>query len=125
MKDESSDAVLKNAVEMQNAGKLQEARAVYQWVLEGEPNHPVALHLTGLLARQVGRPDIAEPLIRRALAVRPDYAEAHADLGLLLHETGRNDEAHLEMKQAFALLPRLMEHPTLKTLFSDLMEADS
>ena len=81
------------AVQHHTAGRLPEAERIYQRILETEPNQPVALHLLGVIARQVGKNDTAVDLITRALATKPDYAEAHNNLGNALRDLGRLDEA--------------------------------
>ena len=50
-------------VEHQNAGRLPEAESIYQQILQADPNQPVALHLLGVIASQVGKNDIAVDLI--------------------------------------------------------------
>ena len=54
---------------------------------------PVALHFLGVIARQTGRNDLAVDLIRRAIAINPNYAEAHSNLGVALKSNGQLDEA--------------------------------
>jgi Tfp pilus assembly protein PilF len=47
-----------------------------------------------------GRSEDAEKAYRRAVALRPDYSEAHNDLGQLLARTGRYDAAIAEFDAA-------------------------
>ncbi len=68
------------ALQHHNAGDLLKAEGLYQQVLQADPNQPVALHLLGLIAHQAGKNDIAVDLIGKALAVNPDFAEAHSNL---------------------------------------------
>ena len=55
--------------------------AIYRDVLEREPYHPQDLHLSGVVALQMGRPNDAASLMERALTVNPDDAEARNNLG--------------------------------------------
>ena len=64
------------------AGDLPKAEEIYQRILQTTPNQPVALHLLGVIALQVGKNDIAVDLITRAVDLKPDLAEAHSNLGL-------------------------------------------
>ena len=66
------------AVQHHNAGRLPQAERIYQQILQIDPNQPVALHLLGVIAHQVGKNDTAVDLIARALALKPDYAEAYS-----------------------------------------------
>src|SRR5262245_8655183 len=58
-------AVLKQAVDLHRAGRLDEAAVGYQRVLAEEPENPDALHFLGLVAYQSGRAREAVDLIRR------------------------------------------------------------
>ena len=72
------------AVQHHNAGRLPQAESIYQQILQTDPNQPVALHLLGVIAHQTGKNDIAVDLITKALAIKPDLAEARSNLGLSL-----------------------------------------
>ena len=81
------------AVQHHNAGRLPQAESIYQQILHADPNQPVALHLLGVIAHQMGKNDIAVDLIAKALAIKPDLAEAHSNLGNALKEQGKRDDA--------------------------------
>jgi len=68
------------ALQHHTAGRLPKAEGLYQQVLQADPNQPVALHLLGVIAHQVGKNDFAVDLIGKALAINPDFAEAHNNL---------------------------------------------
>ena len=80
------------AVEHHTAGELSKAESICQQILKSDPYHPVALHLLGVVANQSGKNDIAVDLIAKALAIKPDYAEAHSNLGAALQDLGKLDE---------------------------------
>ena len=56
-----------------------------------------------------GQREAAEAAYRRALALDPDYAEAHAELGQLLAEENRHQEALDHFGRANAICPRSEE----------------
>ena len=56
-----------------------------------------------------GEREAAEAAYQRALALAPDYAEAHAELGQLLAEEGRHQEALDHFVRANTLCPRSEE----------------
>ena len=72
---------LELAVRHHNEGRLPEAESIYQQILQVDSNQPVALHLLGVIATQVGKYDDAVDLITRAVTIKPDNAEAHNNLG--------------------------------------------
>ena len=74
------------AVQHHTAGRLPEAENIYQQILQSDPNQPVALHLLGVIAHQVVKHNTAVDLITKALAIKPNYIEAHNNLGLAFNE---------------------------------------
>lgn len=102
-------SLLDSAVDHHLADRLGEADAMYQQVLATSPDHPVALHLSGLIAHQKGRNEAAKELITRALAIEPGYYEAQSNLGLVLAELGRLDEAMEFHRKALAINPSYAE----------------
>ncbi len=97
------------ALKYHTAGDLPKADNIYRQILQAEPNHPVALHLLGVIAHQVGKNDIAIDFIRRALAHKPDYAEAYNSLGAALKGQGMVDEAIESYHKALAIKPEYVE----------------
>ena len=65
----------------------------------------MALHLLGVIAHQGGQNEEAVDLISKALAVKPDYAQAHNNQGLALQELGKTQEAIASYQQALAIQP--------------------
>ena len=65
-------------VQHHKAGRLSEAETIYQQILQTDPDQPIALHLLGVIAHQTGENELAVDRITRALAIKPDFAEAHS-----------------------------------------------
>ena len=97
------------AGEHHNAGRLSHAESIYQKILQIDPAQPIALHLLGVLAYQVGKNDVAIDLTRKSLAIEPDYVEAHNNLGNALKKQGNLDEAVARYREALAVKPDLAE----------------
>lgn len=97
------------AVQHHAAGRLPEAEGIYQRILQADPNQPVALHLLGVVAHQMGKHDIAVDLISKALAFKPEYAEAHNSLGITLKELGRMEDAVANYRKALVIKPDYVE----------------
>ena len=88
-----------------NAGDLQKAESIYKQILKEEPNHPIVLHLLGVIAHQYGKNEIAVDLIGKALAIKPNYAEARCNLGNVYKVLGRIEEAVANYYGALAIKP--------------------
>lgn len=100
---------LNNAVQHHQAGLLQEAETFYRQVLQAVPNQPVALHLIGVIAFQQGQHEIAADYIRKALAVQPDYVDAHCNLGNALKKLGHLEDAAESYRKALKMKPNFPE----------------
>ncbi len=109
------------ALQYHNTGRLGEAENIYTQVLKVEPNHPIALHLLGVIAHQVGKNDVAVDLIGKSISIKPDYVEAHNNLGLTLFALGKLDDASASYRRALALNPDYGE--VLSNLGAALFEA--
>ena len=63
----------------------------------------------GAAFARVDRNEEAEALHRRALALRPDFADAHYNLGVVLHGQGRPEEALSSYSKAVELKPDMVD----------------
>ena len=116
---------LELAVRHHNEGRLPEAGSIFQQILQVDPNQPVALHLLGVIAHQVGNYDTAVDLITKAIDIETDYADAHSNLGNALRELGRLDEAMASYHKALAIKPNHAEaHNNLGNVLQDLGKLD-
>jgi protein O-GlcNAc transferase len=92
------------AMEHHRAGRLAEAERLYRLVCAADPVNARALHLLGIVAHQLGKPDAVD-IVGRARALAPNVAEVHNDHGALLAAQGRFGEAAASFGQAVALKP--------------------
>ena len=100
-----SDGKLREAVSYHQAGRLTDAKRAYVEVLSREQNNAVALHLLGVVRNQEGEAGQAIELIGTAIALQPDYAEAHNNLGNALHDQGQLEAAVVAYYRALRLKP--------------------
>lgn len=98
---------LDQALTHHQAGRLQDAEALYRKVLDAQPGHADALHGLGLLALQRGYASEAITLIEQALHLKPRWAEAHSNLGLALQAQGDLKQAVVAYRQALTINPAL------------------
>ena len=99
-------ATYERALTLHRGGQLDEAAALYDEVLAGEPGHFGALHLLGVVQGQRGRYAEALDLIERAIRVDSTVAAAHAHLGNAQHALGLFADAVTSYDRALALTPR-------------------
>jgi protein O-GlcNAc transferase len=104
----SLDETLNLALAAHQSGNLIEARALYHQVLAEHPNHPDALHLSGMIKFQTGDHQAALELIGRAITIRPDPIYL-ANLSGVFRALGRPDAAVAAAEQALKQNPNLPE----------------
>ncbi len=100
-----ADTKLKAAISHHQARRLAEAKRLCAEILSQESNNVVALHLLGVIAYQEGDARQATALIGKAIALRPDHADAHNNLGNALKDRGKLDEAVVAYRKALELNP--------------------
>jgi predicted TPR repeat methyltransferase len=94
--------MLRQAVEVHQAGQLDAAEVLYRRTLQMQAGQPDALHFLGVLCHQRGRSDEGIRLIRMALRTVPLHADAHNNLGNIHKETGKLAEAEACYRHALA-----------------------
>ena len=101
----TTEEALQLGIQHLDAGQLQEAENIFQQILNKYPNQPVALHMMGLIAHQVGKNDAAVDFMTRSIEVKPDYTEAYNNMGAALQLLGRSEQAIASYNKALALSP--------------------
>ena len=97
--------MLQQAVALHQAGRLQDAAALYQQILQAQPDHFDALHLLGVIFFQAGQNSQAVELIQRAILLNPAHPAPYLNIGLALKGLGRAEEALASYDKAIALKP--------------------
>ena len=87
------DTNLRKAIGYHQSGNLQEAQEIYRKILQVHPDHPVPLHLLGVIAHQVGQHDIAVELISKAIKNDPQDPTYYRSLGNAFQDQGKLNEA--------------------------------
>jgi len=103
----SAERTLATALQLHQAGRLDEAERGYRLILRAAPDHAQALHLLGMIAAQRGSNQEAVSLIGRSLALEPDVAEAHYNLGVALQNLTRTEEAVAAYRRSLQLKPNV------------------
>jgi len=101
----STEQTLQTGLQHHEAGRLDQARECYRKILQAEPDHPDARHLSGMLAYREGDYETAVCEINRGLAVRPTNSLYLTNLGNSLRALGRLDEARQAFERAIKNQP--------------------
>lgn len=102
-------SALKAASAAAQAGRLEEAIALYHRILAAQPDHPEATHFLGVCLVQSGRHGEGLALLERSLALAPANTLYRQNFGLILCES--NDLAAAEL-QFLRILDLEKGHPT-------------
>ena len=103
--DEQVRRLLELAVSFHRNGRLTEALGLYEEVLNLQPNHFDALHLSGVIAAQSGNSKQAVKLIRQAIQINPNCADAFYNYGNSLQNLRQLTAAVSSYQRALALQP--------------------
>jgi tetratricopeptide (TPR) repeat protein len=87
------------------AGRLDEAEAMYRRALAISPRHAGTNHNLGVVTAAQGRHQSAIAYFDEVIAAEPNYAAAHYNRAVALQELGRSREAIRGFAQACALEP--------------------
>jgi protein O-GlcNAc transferase len=96
---------LMQAVALHQAGRLDEAAALYQALLESNPQDSNALYYSGIIALQQNRRADAIRLIQSAVRLAPQIAAFHCNLGNAYMADGQLESAIAAFREAVRLDP--------------------
>jgi predicted TPR repeat methyltransferase len=101
------------------AGRLEQAQAMYRCLLDQQPKSADALHLLGVVEHQRGKHDTAIDFITRAISVNPNVALYHNNLGSAYQSLGRFNDAGKAIAASIALKPDVANaHYNLGVIFN-------
>ena len=81
-----------------------------RFVLEREPGNPSALSYQALVRLAMGQADVAEAMLKRAMAAAPDLLDAHLHLAVVYARTGRAAQADATIRAAMSRFPEQREN---------------
>lgn len=93
------------AVNLQNAGDLGGAEAIYQQVLQLDPQNYDALNMLGLIAATLGMNDVAIELTSAAIEVNPKISFAYANRANAYKQMGDFEKAFDDYNRALDIDP--------------------
>lgn len=99
--------VVGDLVAMMAAQRFAEAESGAAALLKAHPRSAVAANVLATAQAAQGKIEPAIASYRKALAINPDYAEAHDNFGQMLLRLRRVDEAITHFRRAVALAPGL------------------
>jgi tetratricopeptide (TPR) repeat protein/2-polyprenyl-3-methyl-5-hydroxy-6-metoxy-1,4-benzoquinol methylase len=93
------------ALGLHRSGQFVEAERLYRRILAIDPRHIASLHLSGVLAHQLGQHQVGMALIERAYALDGRDPDIRYNMANMLAAAGRLDEAIAHYAEASRLRP--------------------
>lgn len=101
--------MFQNAAALHEAGRLDEAEALYRQILETAPGQPDVLNLLGLIAQAKGAQSEACSLFMQALKTKPQEVSYYYNLAFSFKLAGKPVEALENFRKVAELAPQIKE----------------
>ena len=108
IKSQPPQALINSVIELYSNGQIQEALDSVETLIKDYPNEALLYNICGACYAGLGKPDAAVRHYEKALAIKPDYAEAHNNLGVTLQNLRQLDTAVSSCPSSLRALPRLL-----------------
>lgn len=97
------------AARLLETGRLNDAVAMCQRILQMSPEHAATLNLLSIMAFRAGNLDVAINLLNRSVAKNPNYADAYNNLGVIYRERHAVNQAARFFEQALHINPNYVD----------------
>ena len=105
----SKEQIINQAFQFHSQGNILEAAKLYQYFInQGFTDHRVFSNY-GTIFKNLGKLKEAEISLRKAIEIKPDYAEAHSNLGNIFNDLGKLNDAANSYRRVIDLKPLLVE----------------
>ena len=94
-----------SVIELYSNGQIQEALETIEALSKDFPNNPLLLNISGVCYAGLSLMDDAVKSYEKAVAIKPDYADAHFNLGNILRDLGELDGAIKSFVKTIEIMP--------------------
>jgi predicted O-linked N-acetylglucosamine transferase (SPINDLY family) len=101
--------ILKKALNFHKNGRLEEAKKIYEIVLEKNPNNFEIINLLGVVSSQLNEHVKAINLINKAININSNHPSLYNNLGAIYKEIEEYDQAIKNFEKAIRLNPNYAE----------------
>jgi tetratricopeptide (TPR) repeat protein len=96
---------IQELINLYSHGLLQQALKQAETLVQQFPKSPVLFNIQGAVFKGLGHLDLSIEAYNKALAIRPDYADAYNNMGNTLKDQGKLEEAIKAYIRALAIKP--------------------
>ncbi|MDS4030824.1 MAG: tetratricopeptide repeat protein [Candidatus Contendobacter sp.] len=123
---EQAQQLFGQGLAFQQNGQLAQAQALYEQLLNLQPNHFGALHYSGLIAYQQENYQLANELLSKAVQLNPNSAAAYSNHGIVLKALKQFSAAAVSYKRAIVINPNhAAVHNNLGNVLLELKQFDA
>ena len=117
----SKEQLINQAFQFHLKGNIPEATKFYQYCInQGFKDHRVFSNY-GVILQNLGKLKEAEVSTRKAIEIKPDFANAHSNLGNILRDLQKSKEAAISYRKAIEINPNYaIAHSNLGNVLRDL-----
>ena len=101
----SKEEIINQAFKFHSQGNISEASKYYQYFINKGFNDHIVFSNYAIILKNIGKIKDAEFLLRKAIKIKPDFAEAYYNLGTVLIGIGNLKEAELCSRKVIELKP--------------------
>ncbi len=117
----SKEQIIDQAIQLHLKGNIPEAAKLYQYCITQDFKDHRIFSNYGAVLQGLGKSKEAELSFRKAIEIKPDFAETHYKLGSILKNLGKLQEAELSTRKAIEINPNYAEaHSNLGSIFRGL-----
>ena len=121
----SKEQIINQAIKFHLKGNILEAAKYYQYCINKGFNDHIVFSNYGAILQDLGKFKEAELSYRKAIELKPDYAEAYSNLGNTLKDLGKFKDAELSYCKAIELKPDYAKaHSNLGIIFKKLGKSE-
>ncbi len=115
------EQIINQALNYHSEGNISEATKYYKYCIKKGFNNHIVFMNYGIILKDLGKLEEAELSTRKAIKIKPDYAEAHSNLGIILTDLGNLKEAEISYRKAIEINPYFANaHYNIGNSFKDL-----
>ena len=100
---------IQSLINLYSQGQLQRALQQVETLGQQYPKSATLLNIQGAIFKGLGQSDLSVEAYKKALSIKPDYAEAHNNIGNAFKEQGKFDEAIEAYNKALVIKPDYAE----------------
>ncbi len=94
---------IESIIELFSSGHIREALNTVQTLINQYPNESLLHNISGVCYRATGGLEMAVECFKKAVEIKPEFADAHYNLGLTFQELDQLDSAVKSYKKTLAI----------------------